>query len=479
MKNNDGDDAEAEAFFSIARLTQLIRTGGSAPSVFDLGGRYWTRLIGRREGESPQPILSDAFGFVTLPRHLDAQPGQLVVIRARREDFIPVAKSLENFNRADEDPENFSLAMETAGKIRGEAGRQNFGAVLGHFSNIIQYSVISGAGDRKEASKPLWSWRTADLWSKFLFGVREFFHQKGLIEVTTPSLVKNPGMEPELEPFATTWRRGSQATRCFLPTSPELHLKPLIAYGFTDIFEIKTVFRNEELTDLHQPEFSLLEWYRGFADLKLIEQDLAELIFYLQAHVFQNEVSSDLQSTGGRLARQTVASFFKERLGFNLRPQTSREELLDLARRLELISGGSQESLDWNDLYHLIWISKIEPHLPQSAFLLCDYPPSQAALACLTADGWADRFEFYWRGVEIANAFHELTDPAEQRRRFERDQKKRLEYGRTPLEIDEDFMRALEYGLPPSGGIALGLDRLFMVMAGLPDLKSTRAFPLE
>lgn len=134
------------------------------------------------------------------------------------------------------------------------------------------------------------------------------------------------------------------------------------------------------------------------------------------------------------------------------------------------------KNLDWNDLYHLIWVSKIEPTLPQSPFLLCDYPTSQAALARINAHGWADRFEFYWQGYEIANAFHELNDPNEQRTRFERDQKKRIAYGRTPLEIDEQFMTALKHGLPPSGGIALGLDRLFMAFMGIKKISEARAF---
>lgn len=291
-------------------------------------------------------------------------------------------------------------------------------------------------------------------WSDFIWRTREYFHQQGLTEATTPSLVQNPGMEPELEPFATTWRCGKQSRTYFLPTSPELHLKKLMSQGFTDIFEIKTVYRNEEVTPLHQPEFTMLEWYRGFADLSMIEDDLCGLLNYLSNHVFKQNTDF------AKLKKISVAEAFHDKLKLRLTPQTTKNELYEWAARLQLAPSAE---FSWNDLFHLIWVAKIEPQLTKEPFLLYDYPPSQAALARINERGWADRFEFYWHGVEIANAFNELTDVHEQRERFMKDQKLRVQYGRTPLEIDEDFMTALERGLPPSGGIALGMDRLFKV----------------
>jgi elongation factor P--(R)-beta-lysine ligase len=306
----------------------------------------------------------------------------------------------------------------------------------------------------------------AKLWSDFLFSVRQFFRSAEVTEVTTPSLVINPGMEPELEPFQTEWRTGQKRKLLYLPTSPELHLKQMLVAGHTDIFEIKTVFRNEELTEVHEPEFQMLEWYRAFANLDIIREDLKSLIEYLQKNVFGSSRAIEIMQF-------SVCELFARHLQFQLRPDTSRDDLFSLAKNLNL---SPNVEFGFNDLFHLIWAAKVEPHLPLTPFILHEYPPSQAALSRLTADGWADRFELFWGGVEIANAFHELNDPVEQRTRFQRDQKLRAEYGRTPLEIDENFMAALEYGLPPSGGIALGLDRLFMVMSGLDKLRFARPF---
>ncbi len=314
-------------------------------------------------------------------------------------------------------------------------------------------------------ARGVWPW--AEKWSEFLRLTRHYFHNLGLVEVTTPSLVYNPGMEPELEPFVTEWRSGGALRhRFFLPTSPELHLKQLLSQDYTDIFEIKSVFRNEELTDVHEPEFLMLEWYRGFADLEMIVKDLEGYIRFLAESGLGPMPAQTLPTF-------TVRGFWQEFLGHELTPQTTREELLELATRKGAKPG---PDYSWNDAFHLIWVSVVEPRLPQTAFLLRDYPPSQAALAKLNSAGWADRVELYWRGFEIANGYHELTDPREQRARFERDQGLRHHYGRTPLDIDENFMSALERGIPPSAGIALGLDRLFMALMGIDKIKSTRPF---
>lgn len=411
--------------WSISRLFFALDRGIELPSEIHVGGR----LQGR--------CLVSAQGQVALPELIvGAQDGDLVVI-----EFLYADSARSAVDRLD------------VRKLK---------------STKIMVSSLKNGG--------FVSLKFASLWAQFLLSTRQFFTERGLLEMTTPSLVKNPGMEPELEPFATEWRLGKKKCKLYLLTSPELHLKQLLAQGFTDIFEIKTVFRNEELTPQHQPEFQMLEWYRGFSNLEMIVEDLEAYIAYLSKTVFTS--TSERKC---RLKKYSVAEIFFQFTEFQLRPTTSIEELYVLAERLKLLPAGqlqfsSKVNSSWNDLFHLIWVAKIAEHLPQEPFLLVDYPPSQAALARLNSHGWADRFEFYWGGVEIANAFHELNDPDEQRRRFERDQKLRIEYGRTPLDIDENFMSALSYGLPPSAGIALGLDRLFMVMSGAKDLLSIHAF---
>lgn len=290
-------------------------------------------------------------------------------------------------------------------------------------------------------------------WSDFLQHVRGYFSTRGLIEVATPHLVSCPGLEPSLEPF--------RAETSYLPTSPEIHLKKALSLGFTDIFEIKTCFRKGEMSPQHQPEFHMLEWYRAFADLHAIRADLVGLI----------------KSFGvvEPVTETTFADLFAQEKGFELTPRTSREELLQWAQALQIDSSPSDS---WNDLFHRLWIEAFEPQLAKRGpTLLSNFPPSMAALARLGPDGWADRFEFYWNGFEIANAFHEVNDPLEQSARWEMEMAERRHLGTSALEPDRDLIRHLEMGMPPAGGIALGLERLFMALQGLTDIRQTRLFP--
>lgn len=305
----------------------------------------------------------------------------------------------------------------------------------------------------------------AQKWHRFIRAIRDFFDSRGFLETLTPSLVTNPGMEPELEPLQTEFRHSKIRQKLFLPTSPELHLKQILTAGFTEIFEIKSCFRNEEVTIHHQPEFQMLEWYRAYATISSIEEDLIEL------------VSEVADCPGIAVKRSSIAQLFLKYFDFQLTPTTSRQELESLSNSNEIETAKDDS---WNDIFHRLFVTKIEAGLgaegPQIVF---DFPPSQAALARLTPDGWADRFELYWNGLEIANAFHELNDPKEQLSRFKADQKRREERGKMPLEIDQNFMRALEAGLPPSAGIALGLDRLFMAIHGFSEIRQARFFTVD
>ena len=408
--------------FSLSRLWREIEKGRTLPPAICIGGRYYL--------ESGHPLLADANGVIDLPSALDtATNGDLVEIELLSKNLI--------------------LTGQEASLKRGRLTSIQSSRVV-YKNQSKELTVVEGLFFRR--------------WAQFIEGVRHWFTDQGLVEVRTPTLVTNPGMEPELEPFATHFRQGSKEQKLFLATSPELHLKQLLVRGLTDIFELKTVFRNEELTRYHEPEFLMLEWYRAFADLTNIESDLRELLAYL-GHTLDRKIP--------KIERYTVAQLWAQQTGHVLTPQTTRDELLALAKNLHL---APNESFGFNDLFHLIWVSLVEPHLPRGPFFLVDYPPSQAALAVVGPEGWAQRFEFYWNGLEIANAFQELNNPDEQRSRFMRDQKQRVEYGRTPLGIDENFMSALIAGLPPSGGIALGLDRLYMALFELENISGTRAF---
>ncbi len=306
-------------------------------------------------------------------------------------------------------------------------------------------------------------------WADFVSSLREFFSGRDFIEANTPTLVVSPGTEPFLEPFSTDWKVGAKSQIFYLPTSPEFHLKKMLAAGWTRIFELKNCFRNGEISGHHQPEFTMLEWYRAYCDLDAIADDCEALFSFLVAR-------HRPEWTGMVLKRTTMAELFRSAFdGFLLTPQSPRDDLLGAARSAGL---RVDESDDWDQVFFRLFIEKIEPHLGKDGPLLVrGYPPSQAALARIGPDGFADRFEIYWRGLELANAFHELNDPEENEKRFAADNEKKKAIGLPTVPIDTDLVRALYAGLPPSGGIALGVDRLFMALFEVKEIESCRAFP--
>lgn len=306
-------------------------------------------------------------------------------------------------------------------------------------------------------------------WNEFLKNTRQFFEQRHFLEVQTPSLVVCPGPEPTLEVFATEWIWGSQRKKLFLPTSPELSIKKYLAHAVRQqpdlkVFEIAKVFRNSEITERHHPEFFMLEWYRCFQDLESTARDILDLVKFLSG------------SSQGIVEKKSMAQLFLEILDFQLTPQTTAQELKSLAKKMGV---ETRQIENFDDLFHLIFLEKIEFQWPKDhLFFLEKYPPSQAALARVDSDGWAERFEFYWQGFEIANAFHELNDPILQRQRMIQDLELKKTYNRQAIAGDKDFLQALEYGLPPTSGVALGLERLFMALENKSDISELK-FPLH
>lgn len=301
-------------------------------------------------------------------------------------------------------------------------------------------------------------------WQNFQLKVRQFFIEKNFVELATPNLVPSPGLETFLEAFDTKIEIGNFSKKAYLPTSPEFHLKKALCIGFEKVFEIAKVFRNAEQGEHHQLEFWMLEWYRAFDNLNSIKEDTKCFIqsFFQETIHFESLSFKDL---------------FKSHFSFELYPDTSKEELQSLCLRHE-ISYEASDSFD--DLFFRLFLERIEPSLKEKDwYFLEGFPPSQAALAKLTEEGWADRFELYFKDVELANAFHELNDSSEQRKRFQEALQEKERNHRKPVEIDEEFLQFLDYGMPPSGGIALGLDRLFMVLQKKTSLEETRLFPFQ
>ncbi|MFK8137727.1 MAG: EF-P lysine aminoacylase EpmA [Bdellovibrionales bacterium] len=307
-----------------------------------------------------------------------------------------------------------------------------------------------------------------DEFNSFLKLVRRFFESKGFLEIPTPSLVSSPGSEEFLYAFKTELEGVGESKKMFLPTSPEFHLKKALSAGFTHVFEISKCFRNRESGLIHQAEFHMLEFYRAFDDLDAVLEDSLSLINFL--------IDKLDKKAPKEIKHLTVKELFKKFCGIELSPTSDSSDLLPYFKSQSL-DFSSNDSFD--DLFFRLFISEIEPNLKEMGLVVIkDYPPSQAALARLNEQGWADRFELYWKGLELANAFHELNDPAEQLRRLHQTNSKRVDNKEEEFPIDEEFIRALKRGMPPSGGIALGLERLFMCLYDLKDIKSTRLFPI-
>jgi len=301
---------------------------------------------------------------------------------------------------------------------------------------------------------------------RMLRAVRDVFAVRGFTEVETPALQRSPGLEPHLRAFATTLETPGEAlSPMFLHTSPEYAMKKLLVAGMERIFQLTHCFRNGERGSTHHPEFSMLEWYRAGASYLDLIEDCEALLRATGAALltWQGRVC-DPRAAWERL---TVAEAFSRHCGIDIL-QTA-EDLDALAEAAGPLGIAPHAGDTWEDLFFRIFLAAIEPKLGIGVpTVLYEYPISMAALARAKPEDprVCERFELYVCGLELANAFGELTDAAEQRRRFAADQaKKRALYGEA-YPVDEGFLAALEFGLPPSAGIALGFDRLVMLASG-------------
>jgi lysyl-tRNA synthetase class 2 len=287
-------------------------------------------------------------------------------------------------------------------------------------------------------------------WDDFLRKVDQYFVGLGFQAIQTPLLVPCPGVDHHID-FLQVEASKTQR-RWTLPTSPEIHLKKALCQGHEKVFEISRCFRDDLPGEWHQVEFSMLEWYRAFAPLSAIAQDLQGLL-------------QSLWPSCPPLSHLTVREAFNHWLNFNLRPDTSMEELRALACKHEV---DTAEDDDWNDLFFRIFMDKIEPHLGKDGpELIHRFPPTQASLSQVSPEGWSERFELYWQGVELANAYLEVNDPEENRARFRAEQELREAKGVSVAQLDLEFFDFLQMGMPPASGVALGLDRLFKLIKAL------------
>jgi elongation factor P--(R)-beta-lysine ligase len=323
---------------------------------------------------------------------------------------------------------------------------------------------------------------------RVIAALRAFFGERGFVEVETPALQVSPGLEPHLVAFATDLVEPGAGTRPrYLHTSPEFAMKKLLVAGVPRLFQLAHCFRNGDRSATHHPEFTMLEWYRAAAGYRDLMADCEALLRAALAATGRAQFQWQ-----GRTADPvrpwhylSVAEAFAALCAIDILatapdPQTPSLDLLAAAAAPLGIAPHAGDS--WEDLFFRIFLERIEPRLGLGApTILYDYPISMAALAQPKPGDarLAERFELYVCGLELANAFGELTDAAAQRRRFAADiAKKQALYG-TSYPIDEDFLAALEHGMPESAGIALGVDRLAMLASGAERIEDVLWAPVR
>jgi lysyl-tRNA synthetase class 2 len=307
----------------------------------------------------------------------------------------------------------------------------------------------------------------------------------GYEEVETPTLVPAPGMEPHLAPFEAAFHpeQGGGIRPLWLITSPEYAMKRLLAEGFERIFQLSRVFRDGELSATHNPEFTMLEFYRAGTDYRGIMADLERLI-EAAARALDPAGESRVERQGRRLdlaapfERLTVQEAFARHAGVDLAACRGEGGRLRAAARAAGHEAGP-DGEPFEDAFFRLMLGVVEPRLgaARPTFLL-DWPASMAALSRVKADDprWAERFELYAGGLELANGFTELNDPVEQRARLLEEQALRRRLGRPALPLDEPFLAALGR-MPDAGGVAVGFDRLLMLLTGASSIAEVLLFP--
>lgn len=312
--------------------------------------------------------------------------------------------------------------------------------------------------------------------------IRSCLDARGFLEVETGQLVDEPGQEPTLDPYVCHGR--DELEPRWLITSPELRMKQLLAAGFERIYELGHCFRSGlgETSPLHEPEFTMLEWYRANAGESEIVSDVDALFSAGAAALGVAAIERDGRRVvlDAGLERITVRESFARFANVDLEPFLDGDD--DEFRASCARAGVTIRAVEANvdSLFLRVLLERIEPKLGwQRPTILAEYPARFAALARLDPRDprIALRFECYVAGIELCNGFVELTDPAEQRRRFDAERAAKLASGRDPGMYPERFLRALSHGMPPACGLALGVDRLLMLLTGTRSITELRAFP--
>ncbi|MEB3459499.1 elongation factor P--(R)-beta-lysine ligase [Pasteurella multocida] len=302
--------------------------------------------------------------------------------------------------------------------------------------------------------------------AKIIAEIRRFFTDRGLLEVETPVLSEFGVTDVHLSTFNTDFisPMAEKSKTLWLSTSPEYHMKRLLAAGRGPIFQLCHVFRNEEAGQHHNPEFTMLEWYRPHFDMYRLINEVDDLLQQIL----------DCKPTES-LSYQFV---FQEYVGLD--PLSAEKtELVAKAKQYHLQQA---EQEDRDTLLQFLFSTVVEPNIgKENPVAVYHFPATQAALAQISSEDHrvAERFEFYYKGLELANGFHELTDVNEQLHRFEQDNVQRQKMGLPQRQIDKRLLGALQAGVPNCSGIALGVDRLLMIALGANAIHEVMAFGIE
>lgn len=323
--------------------------------------------------------------------------------------------------------------------------------------------------------------RNIEIRGKVMESIRDFFASEGFAEIETPLMVRSPGMEPNLSQFKTELadERGYKNV-AYLVTSPEYSCKKMLAAGMEKIFSLGKVFRNEEPYSsaageliTHNPEFTMLEWYRAGEDYVKLMDDTERLV----RHCIKQTTNDERRTTNlaAPWLRLSVKEAFSQ-IGLNLDQILTRDTMAKAATD-KGYAVSSNDSFD--DCFFKIFLTEIEPKLGlEQPTILYDYPIQMASLSRAKPNDprYAERFEVYAGGLELANAFSELIDPVEQRKRLEEERELRGKLGKDMPPIDDDFIAAVG-AMKPSAGIALGVDRLVMLLTGARSIEDVILFP--
>lgn len=288
--------------------------------------------------------------------------------------------------------------------------------------------------------------------------------EQGFLDVLTPPAVENPGMEVHIHPFALHSVQKNKITPYYLHTSPEFCMKELLASeeGFDKIFSLSYCFRDEPVSPIHRPQFLMLEWYRKNERYESIMKDVEGLITFVVRESEKKKLPLRMEMKEARLVKKTMQELFLEELGIDILDHLDVPSIQTLLKKFPDVPV-PQSELQWDDYFFLLYLNKIEPVITKYPLLMItEFPAPLSALSTLkeTDQRVCERFEVYINGIELCNCFNELTDVVEQKKRFSDQNKLKQKLYGYELPLPQRFYSAMEKGLPPSAGIALGVERL-------------------